>query len=279
MEPLDEIDLDELEEEEEEDTKKSNDNSLGTRRSQRLKEISKEEAQNSMTMMTTSKTQRTKVFSGCKSKVTMKCPTLFELCTRVLQDNFDYLEYTGGVPYDVLRPVLEKVTAEQLYNFEQLNPYLIGETDELWEYHAARHFRRAKRLHYETWRDLYMRCVEERDEKLQTVRENISQSIANSAPVRKTKLAYLDTTQVKPPRNVAKSQVKNGTSPVAVKRPPKGPQPSPAAVQSVKERLAQQSLAAPQAVTVSSKNSLNLLKKKKAPLMMKSLQLLKGMKR
>lgn len=53
---------------------------------------------------------------------------------------------------------------------------------------------------------LSQRCVEEREEKLQSLTENISQSMANSTPVRKTKLAYLDTT-VKPPRNVARSQV------------------------------------------------------------------------
>lgn len=66
------------------------------------------------------------------------------------------LEYTGGVPYDVLKPIMEKVTVEQLYTFENYNPYLIGETDELWEYHCKRHFRTAKRQELETWRDVYL---------------------------------------------------------------------------------------------------------------------------
>lgn len=66
------------------------------------------------------------------------------------------LEYTGGVPFDVLKPILEKVTVEQLYTFENYNPYLIGETDELWEYHVKRHFRNAKRQELETWRDVYL---------------------------------------------------------------------------------------------------------------------------
>lgn len=69
------------------------------------------------------------------------------------------LEYTGGVPYDVLKPILEKVTVEQLYAFENYNPYLIGETDELWECHVKRHFRSAKRLENETWRDVYLVSV------------------------------------------------------------------------------------------------------------------------
>ena len=66
------------------------------------------------------------------------------------------LEYTGGVPYDVLKSILEKVTVQQLYTFENYNPYLIGSTDELWEYHAKKEFRNARRLEYETWRDLYL---------------------------------------------------------------------------------------------------------------------------
>lgn len=69
---------------------------------------------------------------------------------------FTALEYTGGVPYEVLKPILEKVSVEQLFTFENFNPYLVGETDELWEHHAKKHFRKAERQEYESWRDLYL---------------------------------------------------------------------------------------------------------------------------
>ncbi|XP_065202608.1 transcription elongation factor B polypeptide 3-like [Planococcus citri] len=272
LEPLDDLDLEKLKA----DTCITKDDIIRQRSNLRLKEISEEEALNSMT---TTKNQRTKVFSGCKSRISVKFPTLFELCVRILQDNFDSLEFTGGVPFDVLKPILEKVTAEQLGRFEHYNPYLIGETDELWAYHVKKHFSRAKRLELESWRDVYMRCVDEREEKLQSLTENISQSMANSAPVRKTKLAYLDT-HVKPPRNVARSQAKHGTANCSVKKssPKSSLSPSAPGGQSVKERLAQESLNAPQAVTLASPRN-QLVKKKKAPLMQKSLQLLKGLKR
>lgn len=52
------------------------------------------------------------------------------------------------------------------------------------------------------------RCMEERQQKLERLTNNITRSIAESAPVRKTKLAYLDTA-VKPPRNVMRKQVIN----------------------------------------------------------------------
>lgn len=73
--------------------------------------------------------------------------------------SFIALEYTGGVPFEVIKPILERVTAEQLYTFENYNPYLIGETDELWEQHAKKHFKKSERQEYETWRDLYLVSV------------------------------------------------------------------------------------------------------------------------
>lgn len=49
--------------------------------------------------------------------------------------------------------------------------------------------------------------MEEREAKLKALTTNIQQSIAKSTPVRQTKLAYVDSV-AKPPRNVARQQVK-----------------------------------------------------------------------
>lgn len=58
----------------------------------------------------------------------------------------------------------------------------------------------------ETWREMYLRCRDERDAKLKALTVNIKQSIDKSIPVRQTKLAYVDSI-VKPPRGVARKQV------------------------------------------------------------------------
>lgn len=51
--------------------------------------------------------------------------------------------------------------------------------------------------------------MEEREERFQSLTENIKEKeLEKRAPVRKTKLAYIDDV-VKPPRNVARSQVKS----------------------------------------------------------------------
>ena len=69
---------------------------------------------------------------------------------------FSDIEFTGGVPYVVLRPILEKATPEQLIQLEYYNPYLLEDTDELWKIIAGRSFRAQKREEGESWREMYM---------------------------------------------------------------------------------------------------------------------------
>ena len=216
------------------------------------------------------KNQRTKVYSGNKSAYTT-VPTLFELCIRVLIENIDALEFTGGVPFDIIKPVLERATSDQLFMLEHYNPYLIGDTDSLWQFHSNREFRNKQREEMETWREMYMRCLDEREAKLKTLTANIKQSIDKSLPVRSTKLAYVDNV-VKPPRNVLKKQAKYGTANCV-----------PNTASSLKKKLisgggpaAATNIAVPPPPIARTKTSSGVLKKTKAPLMAKALQLIKG---
>lgn len=121
---------------------------------------------------------------------------------------FSALEYTGGVPYSILKPVLERATADQLFNAEHHNPYLIDDTDELWELICRKAFRGKEPYELESWRDMYLRCIDEREAKLRSLTQTIKQSQdLRKLPVKQTKLAYVDSV-VKPPRNIAKKQVR-----------------------------------------------------------------------
>lgn len=66
------------------------------------------------------------------------------------------LEFTGGVPFDILKPILERATPDQLFMLEHYNPYLIEDTDTLWQYHCNREFRSNDRQEMESWREMYM---------------------------------------------------------------------------------------------------------------------------
>ncbi|KAI5713104.1 hypothetical protein M8J76_004647 [Diaphorina citri] len=236
----------------------------------------------------TSKNQRTKVFSGSRVTLT-KVPSLYDSCIRILQENIDSLEYTGGVPYDILKPVLERATAEQLYQLEHYNPYLMEDTGPHWEFHCSRDFRGKKLQEYETWRELYLRCMLEREKKLKEVRQTIAQSKKQSTPVRTTKLAYVDSSFVKPPRQVARQQARHGTgsgsSSGLVSNTNKAEVVAKATVGAYSSQSMLGGPAVPVApvklgnagVSVGANNP--LMKKKKAPLMMKALQSFKGIRK
>lgn len=157
-----------------------------------------------------SKANRTRVFSG--NRVARSVPSLFEMCIRVLQENIEFLECTGGVPFDILRPVLDRAKPEQLCNIEYYNSYLLDDSDVLWEPHCKRKFRTRQRLEMESWRDMYERCTREDDEKLSRLTQNIKQhQETTSNGVQKTKMAFVDS-MVKPPRGIMRKQEQFGTN-------------------------------------------------------------------
>nr|XP_022901595.1 transcription elongation factor B polypeptide 3-like [Onthophagus taurus] len=220
-----------------------------------------------LSLVMSQKNQRTKVYSGNKMFFN-SIPSLFELCIRVLQDNIDALEYTGGVPYAILKPVLDKASPQQLYTMEHYNPYLIEDTDELWQFHCSKDFKNKRREELESWREMYMRCLDEREAKLKALTENIKVAQEKSTPVRQTKLAYIDSF-VKPPRDVIRKQAKNGID----KKPLITPQ---SRLNAIAAGSSNAQVSVPNPVRASSNNSSGAVKPKKAPLMQKTLAFLKG---
>nr|CAG4645758.1 EOG090X0BTZ [Lynceus sp. MCZ IZ 141354] len=219
---------------------------------------------------------RTKVYSGVKNSGLTYVPSLFELSLRILQDNIDAIEYTGGVPYYLLKPVLERASAQQLYALEHFNPYLLDDTDELWQFLCKKEFKIAKQQEYESWRDVYLRCHEEREVKLKSLTQNIKQSMQKATPVRTTKLVYVDSV-VKPPRNVARAQAKHGTSLENMKTIKGNVRPLEASLSGSANSIA--AVAEPvrsQAPARASTSNAAAKKPKMAPLMQKTLKFIKN---
>lgn len=159
----------------------------------------------------TSRKSRTQVFSGRRlAPVGEAVTSLFELAMKVLIENIDALDDTGGVPYEILHPVLEKCNPQQLLHLEDCNPYFLEDTEPLWERHCCREFKGTKPERNQTWRELYMKNGLERDERLKKINEKISASQRAKKPERQVKLAYV-TSEAKPPRDVRRKQAKFGT--------------------------------------------------------------------
>lgn len=137
-----------------------------------------------------SKNSRTKIFSGAKSGAKTKVETLVNLCIHSLQKNIDYLKYTGSVPFDIMKPVLERTTYKQLMTLENFNPNLIKDLDCLWEQHCKRRFRNKRPQEMESWRGMFSRCLKEEQEKFKNLTKNIKLTHNKELPIRKTKLTY-----------------------------------------------------------------------------------------
>uniref|UniRef100_A0A3Q4HYA8 Elongin A n=1 Tax=Neolamprologus brichardi TaxID=32507 RepID=A0A3Q4HYA8_NEOBR len=151
------------------------------------------------------------VYSGSKTAYLPKMMTLYEQCIRVLQNNIDSIAEVGGVPFDILEPVLERCTPEQLYRIEQSNQWFTEESDELWMRHCRRDFKRESPQEYESWRELYLRLHDEREERLRMLTQNITSAHANKPKGRQVKMAYVNSV-AKPPRDVRRRQEKFGTT-------------------------------------------------------------------
>ncbi|KAJ7999999.1 hypothetical protein DPEC_G00200260 [Dallia pectoralis] len=150
------------------------------------------------------------VYSGSKTSHLPKMTSLYEQCIRVLQNNVDSIDEVGGVPFEILEPVLERCTPEQLYRIEECNQCFIEETDELWHRHCLRDFKRETPQEYETWREMYLRKHDEREERLRMLTQNISSAHANKPKGRQVKMAFVNSV-AKPPRDVRRRQEKFGT--------------------------------------------------------------------
>uniref|UniRef100_A0A8D2AKM8 Elongin-A n=1 Tax=Sciurus vulgaris TaxID=55149 RepID=A0A8D2AKM8_SCIVU len=155
------------------------------------------------------------VYSGSKCAYLPKMMTLYQQCIRVLKNNIDSIFEVGRVPYSILEPVLERCTPDQLYRIEEYNHVLIEDTDQLWKVHCHRDFKEERPEEYESWREMYLRLQDAREQRLRVLTKNIQFAHANKPKGRRAKMAFVNSV-AKPPRDVRRRQEKFGTGGAAV---------------------------------------------------------------
>ncbi|XP_043992049.1 elongin A, like [Gambusia affinis] len=155
--------------------------------------------------------KKMQVYSGAKTLFLPTMMSLFQQCIRTLQNNLHLLYETGGVPFELLEPVLERCTPEQLLRIEEYNPIYIGVTDHLWGKHCQRDFKDCKLLEYESWKEMHIRLSEERERKLKRLTKTIVSAQSQKPKGRQVKMAFIHTV-AKPPRDVRIQQEIHGTA-------------------------------------------------------------------
>ncbi|XP_028907167.1 elongin-A-like isoform X2 [Ornithorhynchus anatinus] len=151
------------------------------------------------------------VYSGSKTTHLPKMLSLYVQCIRVLQNNLDSLREVGGVPFELLEPVLERCTPKQLLHIEDCNPTFMEEDDHLWMKHCQREFKNESLLEYESWREMYLRLFDQREQKLKILTKNIISAQSEKPRGRQVKMAYIHST-AKPPRDIRRQQELHGTA-------------------------------------------------------------------
>ena len=138
-----------------------------------------------------------------------KFPSLIQLCVHVLQDNVSRIDECGNLPYEMLKPILERGKPEDILRIEDYNPRLMEDTGGLWEQIVNRHFPRGDRQEFESYREMYERQVQEREEKYEKLMGKFATSYASlKTNNRQTKMTYIDSAP-KVPRGVKRAQEKN----------------------------------------------------------------------
>lgn len=208
------------------------------------------------------------IYSGKASTAYSEVPSLFNLSVRCLQENIDALEFTGGIPFDLLKPVIERATAIQLFNLENYNPYLLEDTHQLWEQHCKKDFKNKQPEEMETSRDMYIRLTDERKQKLKSITENLQTKFVTKPPPRRTTQLAFEGTIAKPPKSVARAQARFGTG-----APVGAPAKTTKSAEIMARKQAMTNVQRTERASAAGRTSAS--KKPKAPLMAKTMQFYK----
>ncbi|KAJ7085798.1 RNA polymerase II transcription factor SIII subunit A-domain-containing protein [Mycena belliarum] len=134
-----------------------------------------------------------------------RVPTLVQYCQRVAAVHVDAISSLGDeLRYDLVKPILERCTVDQLIRLEQTSPYLQKDTPEIWKalcfrdyVYAAERYRRGEIQEPESWKDQYFVLVEEEARRIEEVGSKIRRQRLE-ADERKKEQEIKITTQLPP---------------------------------------------------------------------------------
>jgi len=117
-----------------------------------------------------SKQERQAVYSG-KRTLRTSIPSLQDLCVETLKDHVDAAcrQHFNRLPIDVVKPILDAATPDQLYLIVDNNPDYVDDAEPLWKQFCSIHFKDAKPEEFESFYDLYWRKTDENEQRLQRI--------------------------------------------------------------------------------------------------------------
>ncbi|KAE9419380.1 hypothetical protein Angca_003332 [Angiostrongylus cantonensis] len=160
--------------------------------------------------------ERGKVFAGRRRIVSKEVTSLFNLCLRLLMNNTRVLFYAEFINFDVVKPILEKCTPDELAHIERKHRYLEEDTGELWQRFVSKKYPGEELGCHSLWKELYYFMEKEKEEKLKQVTSRIGK-MHNSDSMKRNRTAILaDATA---PTFVKRRQMRHGTTNVPTTLP------------------------------------------------------------
>lgn len=158
------------------------------------------------------KMNRTKIYSGgLRRSGYTEVPKLFDMCILILQENVESIDECGGLSYDILEPVLSRAKPSALMNIEDYNDYLREDTAEIWERYCQKDFPKEERKveECESWREMYERCAQEKDDKFKRLTLKARNSYAKIKSDSRS-MKYWDKKPPKTQMKIISTREKNG---------------------------------------------------------------------
>ncbi|CAF0822412.1 unnamed protein product [Rotaria sordida] len=115
---------------------------------------------------------RQAIYSGVRAART-NIPSLQDLCVETLKDHVDDICYTHffRLPYDVVKPIIDVATPEQLNVIIDNNPDYYDDVEPLWQKFCSLYFKDAEREECESYYELYWRKYNEKEQRLHQITE------------------------------------------------------------------------------------------------------------
>ncbi|CAF1242272.1 unnamed protein product [Adineta ricciae] len=132
---------------------------------------------------------RQAIYSGkraCRTSI----PSLQDLCVDVLKDNIEDSSrwHFNRLPYEIVKPILDVATPDQLYRIIDNNPDYYDDVQPLWQKFCSIHYKDAELDENETYFELYWRKFQENEARLQKITELAKKKKAQTTDIgRQTK--------------------------------------------------------------------------------------------
>lgn len=99
-------------------------------------------------------------------------PSLYALALQQCIKYSNFIDDIGDTPYILIKPILAKLSHEQLAEIEQKAPHIVDQSDELWRDVIAREFRDRK-IPSHNFRQTFYKYCNEKEEQLVAARERL----------------------------------------------------------------------------------------------------------